>query len=143
MGEDGGAVPPRCARSLNRTPGAGPGHDARDRGPADSQRVAPEVVAIQVDQDERVQEHAVVGAVVTNEVEAARSGSRPTGGPASPPDWSATGWLAGALTRNISARGEGRRSTYGARITKETDGLYCVSGEYRRFESSLSAIVIT
>jgi hypothetical protein len=45
------------------------GQHACKRGLADLKRIAPQVVAIQLDQVEGVEEYAVVGAVVTDEIE--------------------------------------------------------------------------
>ncbi|HYP58055.1 MAG TPA: hypothetical protein VEQ35_07190 [Beijerinckia sp.] len=49
--------------------GAGLGHDRRERGLADLKRIAPQVVAIQLDQVEGVKEYALVSALVTDEIE--------------------------------------------------------------------------
>ncbi len=68
MGEHGGAVgldvfvEPQAKGRL--------GQDGGERGFAQLQRLAPQVVAVQLDQVERVQEHARVVPPVTNAVEA-------------------------------------------------------------------------
>ena len=49
--------------------GAGLGHDRCERGLADLRRIAPQVVAVQLDQVEGVEEYALVSAVVTDEIE--------------------------------------------------------------------------
>ena len=49
--------------------GAGFGHDRCERGLADFKRIVPQVVAVQLDQVERVQERAVIMAAVANEIE--------------------------------------------------------------------------
>src|SRR5262245_32593142 len=49
--------------------GAGFGHDRCERGLADLKRVAPEVIAVQLDQVEGVQEREVIMAAVANEIE--------------------------------------------------------------------------
>ena len=49
--------------------GTGLGHDRCERGLADLQRIAPEIVAIQFDKVEGVEEYALVGALVTDEIE--------------------------------------------------------------------------
>src|SRR4029450_13413973 len=66
MGEDGRAV----AFDMLIEPDAGPGlsHDRCERGLADLKRVTPQVVAVQLDQVEGVEEHAIVSAVVSNEM---------------------------------------------------------------------------
>jgi hypothetical protein len=48
---------------------ANPGEDAGQRRLADFERIAAEIVAVQLDQVEGVQKHAVVSAVVTDEIE--------------------------------------------------------------------------
>jgi hypothetical protein len=67
MGEDGRAI----ALDMLVEPDAGAclGQHACKRGLADLKRIAPQVVAIQLDQVEGVEEYAVVGAVVTDEIE--------------------------------------------------------------------------
>jgi hypothetical protein len=47
----------------------GLGHDRRERSLADLKRIAPQVVAVQLDQVEGVQERAVIMAAVANEIE--------------------------------------------------------------------------
>src|SRR5262249_1557314 len=49
--------------------GAGLGHDRRERGLANLKRVAPQVVAILLNQVECIEEYALVSAVVTDEIE--------------------------------------------------------------------------
>ena len=49
--------------------GAGLGHDGCKRGLADLKRVAPQVVAVQLDQVEGVEEDALVSALVPDEIE--------------------------------------------------------------------------
>src|SRR5262249_32386118 len=49
--------------------GAGLGHDRCERGLADLKRIAPEVVAVQLNEVEGVEEYALVSAVVTDEIE--------------------------------------------------------------------------
>jgi hypothetical protein len=49
--------------------GAGLGHDRRECGLADFKRIAPQVVTVQFDEIEGVEEDALVGAVVTDEIE--------------------------------------------------------------------------
>jgi len=49
--------------------GAGLGHDRGERGLADLKRIAPQVVAVQLDEVEGVEEDALVSAVVTDEIE--------------------------------------------------------------------------
>jgi hypothetical protein len=49
--------------------GAGLGHDRCKRSLADLQRIAPQIIAVQLDQVEGVEEYAVVSALVTNEIE--------------------------------------------------------------------------
>ena len=49
--------------------GARLGHDRRERGLADLKRIAPQIVAVQLDQVEGVEENAFVSAVVTDEIE--------------------------------------------------------------------------
>src|SRR5262245_3372533 len=67
MGEDGRAVAldmlvePDARSSL--------GHDRCERGLADLKRIAPQVVAVQLDQVEGVEEYALVSALVTDEIE--------------------------------------------------------------------------
>src|SRR5262249_20416748 len=67
MGEDGRAV----ALDMLTEPdaGAGLGHDGCERGLADRKRIAPQVVAVQLDEVEGVEEDALVGALVTDEIE--------------------------------------------------------------------------
>jgi hypothetical protein len=54
--------------SLKRT-GAGLGHDRSKRGFADFERIAPQIVAVQLNQVEGVEEYLVVSAVVPDEIE--------------------------------------------------------------------------
>jgi hypothetical protein len=49
--------------------GANFGQHARERDLADLKRIAPQVVAVQLDQVERVEKHAAVSAVMTDEIE--------------------------------------------------------------------------
>ena len=49
--------------------GAGLGHDRRERGLADLKRIAPEVIAVQLDEVEGVEEDALVSALVPDEIE--------------------------------------------------------------------------
>src|SRR5262249_57002356 len=67
MGEIGRAV----ALDMLVEPDAGArlGHDRRERGLADLKRIAPQIVAVQLDQVEGVEENAFVSAVVTDEIE--------------------------------------------------------------------------
>jgi hypothetical protein len=67
MGEDGRAV----ALDMLIEPDADPslGHDRCERGLADLKRIAPQVVAVQLDQVEGVEEYLVVSAVVPDEIE--------------------------------------------------------------------------
>jgi hypothetical protein len=67
MGENGRAI--ALDMLIEPDAGAGLGYDRCERGLADFKRIAPQVVAIQLDQVESVQKHAVVSAVVTNEIE--------------------------------------------------------------------------
>jgi hypothetical protein len=48
---------------------AGLGHDRCERGLADLKRIAPEVIAVQFDQVKGVGEHALVSALVMDEIE--------------------------------------------------------------------------
>ena len=66
MGEDGRAVALYVFVEPNA--GAGFGHDRCERSPADLERIAPEIVAVQLDQVEGVEEYALVSAVVTDEI---------------------------------------------------------------------------
>ena len=45
------------------------GHDRGERGLADLKRIAPQIVAVQLDEIEGVQERAVIMAAVANEIE--------------------------------------------------------------------------
>src|SRR5262249_45489907 len=67
MGENGRPV----ALDMLVEPDAGArlGHDRRERGLADLKRIAPQIVAVQLDQVEGVEENAFVSAVVTDEIE--------------------------------------------------------------------------
>jgi hypothetical protein len=67
MGEDGRAV--AFDVFVEPDAGAGFGHDRCERGLANLQRIAPQVVAVQFDQVEGVQERAVIMAAVANEIE--------------------------------------------------------------------------
>jgi hypothetical protein len=49
--------------------GAGLGHDRCERGLADFKRIAPQIVAVQLDEVEGVEEYALVSAVVTDQIE--------------------------------------------------------------------------
>ena len=49
--------------------GLGLGHDRCERGLANLKRIAPEVVAVQLDEVERVEEYALVSALVPDEIE--------------------------------------------------------------------------
>ena len=49
--------------------GAGLGHDRRERDLADLKRIAPQIVAVQLDQVEGVEEDALVSALMTDEIE--------------------------------------------------------------------------
>jgi hypothetical protein len=48
---------------------AGLGHDKSERGLADMKRIAPQVVAVQLDQVEGVEEYALVSALVADQIE--------------------------------------------------------------------------
>src|SRR6516164_972744 len=67
MGEDGRAV--AFDMLVEPDAGAGLGHDRGERGLADLKRIAPQVVAVQLDEVEGVEEDALVSAVVTDEIE--------------------------------------------------------------------------
>src|SRR5215831_2272319 len=67
MGEDSRAVAFHVFVEPNA--GAGLGHNRRERGLADLERIAPQVVAVQLDEVEGVEEYALVSAVVTDEIE--------------------------------------------------------------------------
>ena len=67
MGEDGRAV--ALDMLIEPDAGAGLGHDRCERGLADLKRIAPQIVAVQLDEVEGVEEYAVVSAVVTDEIE--------------------------------------------------------------------------
>jgi hypothetical protein len=54
-------------------PGVSLGHDRCERALADLKRIAPQVVAVQLDKVEGVEEYAVVSALVTNEIERGNS----------------------------------------------------------------------
>src|SRR5262249_62011217 len=62
-----GPSPSIC--SLKPDAQAGLGHDKSERSLADMKRIAPQVVAVQFDQVEGVVEYALVGALVTDEIE--------------------------------------------------------------------------
>src|SRR5262249_52814205 len=49
--------------------GAGLGHDRCERGLADLKRIAPQVIAVQLNEVEGVEKHTVISAVVTDEIE--------------------------------------------------------------------------
>ena len=49
--------------------GLGLGQDRRERGLADLKRIAPQVVAVQLNQIEGIEEYAIVRTVVPNEIE--------------------------------------------------------------------------
>src|SRR5262249_42480885 len=67
VGEDGRAV--ALDMLVEPDAGAGLGHNRRERGLADLKRIAPEVVAVQLDEVERVEEYALVSALVPDEIE--------------------------------------------------------------------------
>jgi hypothetical protein len=67
MGEDGRAVALQVL--VEPDAGAGLGHDRCERGLADLQRIAPEIVAVLLDEIEGVEEYAFVSALVTDEIE--------------------------------------------------------------------------
>src|SRR4029450_10630288 len=67
MGEDGLAV--ALHMLIHPDAGARVGYDRCERGLTDLKRIAPEVVAVQLDQVEGVQERAVIMAAVANEME--------------------------------------------------------------------------
>ena len=67
MGEDGRAV--ALDMFVEPYPGAGLGHDRRERGLADLKRITPKAIAVQLDQVEGVEEYALVSALVTDEIE--------------------------------------------------------------------------
>src|SRR5262245_58588178 len=67
MGEDGRAVD--VSMLIDPDAGAGLGHDRCERGLADLQRIAPEIVAVLFDEIECVEEYAFVSALVTDEIE--------------------------------------------------------------------------
>ena len=67
MGEDGRAI--ALDMLIEPHAGSGLGQDRCERGLADLKRIAPQVVTVQLDQVEGVQKHAVVSAVVTDEIE--------------------------------------------------------------------------
>ena len=54
---------------IEQDAGAGPGHDRRERGLAYLKRVAPQIVAVQLDEVEGIEEDAVVSALVPDEIE--------------------------------------------------------------------------
>src|SRR5262249_22424446 len=60
--------------SLGWATGVGLGHDRCERGLADRKRIAPQVVAVQLNQVEGVEEYALVSAVVTDEIERGNAG---------------------------------------------------------------------
>jgi len=67
MGEDSRAVAFHVFVEPNA--GAGLGHNRRERGLADLKRIAPQVVAVQLDEVEGVEEYALVSALVPDEIE--------------------------------------------------------------------------
>src|SRR5262245_34548955 len=67
MGEDGRAV--ALDMVVEPDAAAGLGHDRCERSLADLKRIAPQVVAVQLDQVEGVQERTVIMAAVANEIE--------------------------------------------------------------------------
>src|SRR5262249_35819086 len=67
MGEDGRAV--ALDMLVEPDAGAGLGHDRCERGLADPKRIAPQVVAVQLDEVEGVEKDAPVSALVTDEIE--------------------------------------------------------------------------
>jgi hypothetical protein len=67
MGEDGRAV--AFDMLIEPDAGASLGQDRCERSLANLKRIAPQVVAVQLDQVEGVEKHAVVSAMVTNEIE--------------------------------------------------------------------------
>ena len=67
MGEDGRAV--AFDMLVEPDAGAGLGHDRGERGLADLKRIAPQVVAVQLDEVEGVEEYALVRALVSDEIE--------------------------------------------------------------------------
>jgi len=67
MGEDSRAVAFHVFVEPNA--GAGLGHDRRERGLADLKRIAPQVVAVQLDEVEGVGEYALVSALMPDEIE--------------------------------------------------------------------------
>jgi hypothetical protein len=67
MGENGRAI--AFDMLVKPDAGASLGQYVRKRGLTDLKRIAPQVVAVQLDQVESVQKHPVVSAVVTNEIE--------------------------------------------------------------------------
>src|SRR5262245_15493345 len=67
VGEDGRAV--ALDMLIEPDAEAGLGHDRRERGLADLKRIAPQVVAVQLDEVEGVEEYALVRALVSDEIE--------------------------------------------------------------------------
>src|SRR5262245_384222 len=67
MGEEGRAV--AFDMFIEPDAQAGLGHDKSERGLADMKRIAPQVVAVPLDEVEGIKEYALVSAVVTNEIE--------------------------------------------------------------------------
>src|SRR5262245_51554630 len=67
MGEEGRAV--AFDMFIEPDAQAGLGHDKSERGLADLKRIAPQVVAVQLDEVEGIKEYALVSAVATNEIE--------------------------------------------------------------------------
>ena len=67
MGENGRAI--AFDMLVKPDAGASLGQYVRKRGLTDLKRIAPQVVAVQLDQVESVQKRAIVSAVVTDEIE--------------------------------------------------------------------------
>ena len=67
VGEDGRAV--ALDMLVEPDAGTGLGHDRRERGLADFERIAPQVVAVQLDEVEGVEKDAPISALVTDEIE--------------------------------------------------------------------------
>ena len=71
MGENGRAV--ALDMLIEPDARASLAHDRRRRGLADLKRIAPQVVAVLLDQVEGVKEYALVSALVTDEIERGRA----------------------------------------------------------------------
>ena len=67
MSEDGRAIAFHVF--IEPDAGAGLGHDRRERDLADLKRIAPQIVAVQLDQVEGVEEYALVSALMPDEIE--------------------------------------------------------------------------